>query len=199
MPLSTSQRCSRERLSVTFLYRKGDTTLTRTLENIRLGLATLVAAGALLALSAGPALAAPPDVTQATVQTSAANTVGDGNQGEDAQIEGWAFQHATGLDDLNLAAGIANQQANSVVIVDSPSLAAYTAATVQTGAGSTYVGLVTAGPHQQSALEATIQDNAFQYFEGVVNANLAAGDGNQQSNTLGIFISGPDTFDTIKQ
>lgn len=170
----------------------------KTFEKVRIGIATLVGTGAILALCAGPAFAAGPAINQDTAQLQTGVAAADANQGNDAQIQDWAFMYASGMANVNAAAGLVNQQSNSVLLIDSASLASYDANTLQTQAGNAFASATTAGPGQQSADQAQVQGYAFQYFQGLANVNLAAGDGNQQANTVTLLIAGPDTFDTVK-
>jgi hypothetical protein len=93
-----------------------------------------------------------------------------------AQITDQAFEDAKGNIGANVASGNLNQQANSAVILTTDELSSLAAVSLQSNGGSLYLW----DGHNRSQ----INDNAFGGVTGNVGANVAAGNGNQQSNVL---------------
>lgn len=95
------------------------------------------------------------------------------NQGD---VDGNAFSDSSGNIGANVASGNLNQQSNSAVILASDALSDLGASTSQTTGGSDY--------SCDGANSAWITDSAFSSSSGNIGANVAAGNANQQSNTL---------------
>jgi len=95
---------------------------------------------------------------------------------QNASIAGNAFNDASGNIGANVASGNLNQQSNVAVLLANDDLSVLTIGTSQHTGGSLYLG--------DGLNEATIGDDAFNSASGNIGANVAAGNANQQSNTL---------------
>ncbi len=115
---------------------------------------------------------------------------GDGSYSSDSQeatIEDQVFEFATGNVGLNNAAGNANQQQNGAAILESST-------TRVEGGENQDISIEMSNSQsgnsvdQSGANEANIEGNAFDHFKGNAGVNNAAGNGNQQGNSL--LVSG---------
>ena len=110
-----------------------------------------------------------------TVQSATHNYVNDADY-QRATVRGDAFQHASGNIGLNVAAGNLNQQSNAAAILNQDQLNGLVAGSLQNASHDTYTN---ADDHT-----ASIRGNAFEHASGNMGVNVAAGNGNQQANSL---------------
>ena len=102
-----------------------------------------------------------------------------------------AFGGSSGWIATNIAAGSANQQANIAAIAIGVSGQALTADMLsQTRAPSTKEDVVKIGD-KPADLATHIGDGAFAGSSGLVQVNVAAGDGNTSANVFGLSIAEP--------
>ncbi len=160
----------------------------------------VAAAIVLMASAAKPAFAQ----TQPADQTINQSQSGDGKNpfgvnlqfaqhGNASDIDTSAFQNASGNVGVNLTAGNGNQQVN-VALVDAHSPTyAFSGDYEQFSGGE---GTIVSGAEQ-----ASITDQAFEYANGQIGANVASGIWNQQGNA--VFVVADDTLSsdnvTMKQ
>ncbi|MHB8364330.1 MAG: hypothetical protein ACYDEK_07085 [Vulcanimicrobiaceae bacterium] len=114
-------------------------------------------------------------LTTGTSQTSNYNSVSD-SDGQKASVAGSAFANAKGNIGVNVAAGNLNQQSNAAVILSQDQLSGLVASTQQSQYGDNYSN---ADDHN-----ANITGSAFESASGNIGVNVAAGNGNQQANSL---------------
>ena len=141
---------------------------------------------ALAALSLGltvlPAVAAPSVTTTNDITQDTAISLGVSTEGTNAYIHNNVAKNATGNVGFNVAAGIGNKQGNSAVIsLDGTTLKSTTAQSIELTAGLTF-----GGDAKQDNTTANIGDSAFQKASGNIGASVAAGQFNQQANSLQI-------------
>lgn len=145
----------------------------------------LAATLSLALAAAGPAMAAPSaHVNQTGTQTI--NGASGGSYGNTANIQDYAFQNATGNIGANVAAGNGNQQANIAYIDSHSPNFVFSGDFQQTATNTNYNG--------SSNQYASIGGQAFEFASGNVNANVAAGNGNQQENST--FIVADDSLNS---
>jgi hypothetical protein len=101
----------------------------------------------------------------------------DGEAANESSIEDNAFRHATGLVQINQAAGNLNENGNEAVITD---------ADLASSKVRLHQGLFVNGVCSDTTNSATIEDNAFRHFTGVAQINQASGDLNQNKNQLSV-------------
>jgi hypothetical protein len=109
-------------------------------------------------------------------QDAGFNGVIDLNYNE-TSIEDNAFRHASGLVQINQAAGNLNQNGNAAAITD---------ADLASSKASVHQGLFLNCVDSYAYNSATITDNAFRHFSGVAQINQASGDLNQNQNQLSV-------------
>lgn len=110
-------------------------------------------------------------------QTSASN-----NAGGTAVLAGHAFSEATGVVQLNQAAGTGNAQANEVnIIVQAPADALNDAALASVQPLQTANGTPTTS---QGTDTVTVTHGAFSHASGIVQVNQSAGTANRTANVF---------------
>ncbi len=92
-----------------------------------------------------------------------------------ADVQDFAFQNASGNIGANVAAGNGNQQQNNAFIDYEDPTFAFSGNYTQDTHNTDYSG--------STGQYASITAHAFEYATGNVNTNVAAGNGNQQSNS----------------
>jgi hypothetical protein len=97
--------------------------------------------------------------------------------GNETSIEDDAFANATGLVQVNQAAGNLNQNGNDVAITDRD---------LASSKVRLHQGLFVNCVYSETSNSATITDNAFDNFSGVAQINQASGDLNQNKNQLSV-------------
>jgi hypothetical protein len=97
---------------------------------------------------------------------------------EHASISGNAFEYASGDVNANVASGLWNQQGNAMFVAADDTLKGQTVGMTQ---DNTISGCAVCGLNN-----AHVNGNAFDHSTGSVNANVAAGDMNQQLNSMAI-------------
>ena len=118
------------------------------------------------------------------VQATVGNTYSYDDASNEAEIEDQGLQNAAGNISVNIAAGAGNQQGNSTAIaVSNKGLANATAVAIQVAAFNTTTD------NDDNYNEAALEQNALQNASGNIAVNLAAGNGNQQSNSLAIAVT----------
>lgn len=118
------------------------------------------------------------------VQATAANTYSYDDASNQAEIEDQGLQNAAGNISVNIAAGAGNQQGNSTAIaVSNKGLANAAAVSLQVSAANYTTD------NDDNYNEAALEQNALQNASGNIAVNLAAGNGNQQSNSLAIAVT----------
>jgi hypothetical protein len=126
-------------------------------------------------------------VAQTTSRPAAAAQTASAQSG----IADGAFGGSSGWIATNIAAGSANQQANIAAIAIGVSGQALTADMLsQTRAPSTKEDVVKIGD-KPADLATHIGDGAFAGSSGLVQVNVAAGDGNTSANVFGLSIAEP--------
>ncbi len=123
-------------------------------------------------------------------QSSISNDYSD-STGQYASITGQAFKYASGNVNANVAAGNGNQQQNASFIVADDSLNSETIVGSQVSDQNT----CTYCDHQQ----AYINGHAFDHSSGNVGANVAAGNANQQINSMTIAATNASQNNDFEQ
>lgn len=113
-------------------------------------------------------------------QAGVASLGGDSNE---AAVDDWSFQHASGNIGLNVASGGQNQQINGLVVLENSADTSIKTNQLQIATGSAFSG----------ENEALIDNYAFQYACGNIGVNVAAGDLNQQANAAIVQSPATDT------
>lgn len=111
-------------------------------------------------------------------EQSVSNTDWDGSQPQEADIDNSAFEYATGNLGVNVAAGNVNQQQNAAFIVVDDTLNSEVIYASQYADGNDCSGC--------GNQNAYIEGHAFDHAKGNIGVNVAAGNGNQQLNSLTI-------------
>lgn len=142
---------------------------------------------AIAALCSAPAFAAPvaANATALTGQVSLGNSFTEDDSTNSATLNDTVLQHASGNIGVNNAAGSANSQGNStaIAVVDHHQGATAVAGSAQIAVGSSAKSI------ESNTNNATINDQVLEDASGNVAVNNAAGDGNQQSNSLAISVN----------
>lgn len=120
-----------------------------------------------------------------TLQGSAENSITYNNQNTTTSMDNTVLQNAAGNIGANVAAGDANQQANATAIVNSNNPTAtidISAALGFQGNGQREEGNTLINSNGSNS--AVLEDQVLQNGAGNIGANVAAGVGNQQSNSM---------------
>lgn len=121
-------------------------------------------------------------------QVSADNSTTNSGASNGASVGGNAFQGASGNIGVNVAGGTGNQQKNNLAVAwmsGKPVLTEATVTTLQDSHGN-WTGNLPDCECDPTTNNASIAGNAFQGASGNIGVNVAAGTGNQQSNSLAI-------------
>ena len=120
--------------------------------------------------------------------TAAANQLSVGNMSSDTYttdssfINGNAAQNAKGNIGINVATGVQNQQQNGLALVSVASNHAMATASAPVN----QMAAINYGSTVSSTYASSVSGNALQNASGNIGLNVAAGNGNQQSNTMAI-------------
>jgi hypothetical protein len=154
---------------------------------------TLIAAA--LAVVTVPAFAADRsgadvDQTQATIANL---SFGDGDN--DASASDNALRGASGNIGVNIAAGVGNAQANdaAVAVADGQHVfAAAQVANTQVTAGAIATDMPISWADGEVTFNASVSDNVLRGASGNIGLNVAAGNGNAQSNAMAVSTTSSD-------
>ena len=125
----------------------------------------------------------------AVVQALSIGTIG-GSASAEVRIADGAFAGSTGWLATNIGAGLGNQQANVATIGIGFTGEVATAAMLSQSRASTMEGDRGETPNGPEPYRTQIGDGAFANSSGVVQVNLAAGDGNTSANIFALSIPG---------
>lgn len=120
--------------------------------------------------------------TAATNQLSVSNIASDTHTTDSSFINGNAAQNASGNIGINVATGVQNQQQNGLALVSVASNHAMATAS----APVSQMAYANLGGTVASTYASSVSGNALQNASGNIGLNVAAGNGNQQSNTMAI-------------
>lgn len=120
--------------------------------------------------------------TAAANQLSVSNIASDTNTTDSSFINGNAAKNASGNIGINVATGVQNQQQNGLALVS----VASTHAMATASAPVSQVAYANLGGTVASTYTSSVSGNALQNASGNIGLNVAAGNGNQQSNTMAI-------------
>ncbi|OCX75895.1 hypothetical protein A6M27_09560 [Acidithiobacillus thiooxidans] len=120
--------------------------------------------------------------TAGTTQYSVSNIASDTNTTDSSFINGNAAKGAVGNIGINLATGVQNQQQNGLALVSVASNRAMATAS----APVSQIADANLGGTVGSTYTSSVSGHALQNASGNIGLNVAAGNGNQQSNTMAI-------------
>ncbi len=115
-------------------------------------------------------------------QLSVSNIASDTHTTDSSFINGNAAQNASGNIGINVATGVQNQQQNGLALVSVASNHAMATAS----APVSQMAYANLGGTVASTYASSVSGNALQNASGNIGLNVAAGNGNQQSNTMAI-------------
>jgi hypothetical protein len=120
--------------------------------------------------------------TAAANQLSVSNIASDTHTTDSSFVNGNAAQNASGNIGINVATGVQNQQQNGLALVS----VASTHAMATASAPVSQMAYSNLGGTVASTYASSVSGNALQNASGNIGLNVAAGNGNQQSNTMAI-------------